>query len=245
MFYGGSIYDMSDVILHAIDVLLPPPLGLKRLYVPQGFFFHYPFIKPNGLFTESNKWLSLKNGVIEHGLVEQHSSFEISDKERKSSHFRHQLAQLFALLEGEGIFGCDWPDGATTRDEAWQMVASQVPEKMRKEQGWANSSEMLLCLSNTPFEMYQSRRRQASLDLSANDLHQNWEDRVDIDRMPLFRAADLVNIRYNAPDAAAKHRIFNAILKHAPAASLNVTERHDGFDWVEVASKGAALRYMD
>lgn len=263
--------DASDVILQAIDVLLPPPLGLKRLYVPRVqkspryvnirhgvermftpphvpenvFLLRYPFIKPHGKYTESNKWFTIENGKVEYGIVEPHSFSDTSEKKAKSDRFRHQLAQLFALLEGEGIFGCDGPLGASTWDEVWQIVASRVPEKMRKEQGWENSGEMLLCHSNTAGEMYQSRRRQASLDLSANDLHQNWEDRVDIDRMPLFRAADLVEIRYNAPDAAAKHRIFNAILKHAPAASLNVTERHDGCDWVEVASKGAALRYTD
>lgn len=221
----------DEIVLEARSIVLPAPFGSRQIYTPTvgGVPLHLrnPIIVPNGLFEEKITWISIDRGVTKHGGVAELSDDEIAGSvdiyAEQTTCFVAQLGQLFELLAGDGIFGCDaygqgWPPG-----EGWDIAADLVPKKVRTELGWECESDMLLCWCDTRHQIKGDQEEQAYELYSSRGMHEEWQDRVDIHSVPLSRAVTSTYIFYYGPNADCKKRIAEAIVKHAPAAGLAAT----------------------
>ena len=228
---GDAPHTADDIAWEAHELVLPGPVGSKHIYVPtvQGvpLRFRYPFIVPNGLFKETISWISTQKGETKDGRVAELLFDDIPESANvyveQTAHFVSQLERIFELLAGEGIFGCDAYGQGWRPGEGWDIAAERVPKELRKKFGWENESDMLLCWCDTMYETEADRDEQASLLYSSNNMHEEWQDRVDIHRTPLSRAVTSTRIYYDGPNPECKRRIAEAIVKHAPAAGLAAT----------------------
>jgi hypothetical protein len=218
----------TNIILETLEIMLPAPFGAKKLYKPTvdgaALNFLYPTIVPEGLFDETITWVSVDNGIVRNGAVAAPMYYEIPSTanvhDQETADFQSQLRALFSLMEGEGIFGCDVYGQGWRPGEGWDLVVDRVPETMCKALGWESAADMLLCWCDTEYGAEVDRYEQATEFYSANGLHQEWQDRVDIHRMPLSQAVTSTSIYYDGPVAADKQRIAESIIRHAPDAGL-------------------------
>ena len=233
---GNTRYSSTEVSLKAFELLLPSPLGAKRLYIPtvDGAIFklRYPISVPDGLYEESLSWIAMDKGLVKSGMVSAVSyDFNPSvhnENDQKTAMFQSQLEHLFALLKREGIFGCNaygqgWRpgEGGDIAASRWhkQMIVEFGPHYIERD----DIGDMLLCWCDTEYHTEDDRYGLAIELYSANGMHEEWQDRVDIHCMPLTCAVTSVGMYYDGPAAADKKRIGEAIVKHAPAAGLATT----------------------